>query len=102
MESAYGVGASNTSPCGRYKHKQGKEQARRQADSHRERVATHHRLPVVVRILTYNNVGDLQAKLFSSNDHIRALNAGDVWAVVGYSIDIVQVRPGHVQCAGHM
>lgn len=30
-----------------------------------------------------------QARLFSDRDHIRALAAGDVWAVVGSSTDLV-------------
>ncbi len=32
-----------------------------------------------------------QVRLFSSRDHIRALQAGDVWAVVGSSQDLVLV-----------
>ncbi|GLC41238.1 hypothetical protein PLESTB_001084100 [Pleodorina starrii] len=32
-----------------------------------------------------------QVRLFSSHDHVRALQAGDVWAVVGYSQDLVQL-----------
>lgn len=32
-----------------------------------------------------------QTRLFSSRDHIRALQAGDVWAVVGWSSDLVGV-----------
>lgn len=30
-----------------------------------------------------------QVKLFSSNEHVRALQAGDVWAVVGWSQDLI-------------
>lgn len=39
-----------------------------------------------------------QAKLFSSRDHVRALQAGDVWAVVGWSTDLINVaeRTRHV------
>jgi hypothetical protein len=33
----------------------------------------------------------LQAKLFSSSEHVRALSAGDAWAVVGWSSDLVSV-----------
>lgn len=32
-----------------------------------------------------------QARLFSNRDHVRALSAGDVWAVVGWSTDLVPV-----------
>ncbi|GIL81389.1 hypothetical protein Vretimale_1058 [Volvox reticuliferus] len=32
-----------------------------------------------------------QVRLFSNHDHVRALQAGDVWAVVGYSQDLVQL-----------
>ncbi|EFJ52374.1 hypothetical protein VOLCADRAFT_103032 [Volvox carteri f. nagariensis] len=32
-----------------------------------------------------------QVRLFSSQDHVRALQAGDVWAVVGYSQELVQL-----------
>lgn len=35
-----------------------------------------------------------QVRLFSSRDHVRALQAGDVWAVVGYSHDLVLVSQG--------
>ncbi|PNH05673.1 hypothetical protein TSOC_008056, partial [Tetrabaena socialis] len=40
-----------------------------------------------------------QARLFSSRDHVRALQAGDVWAVVGSSQDLVQLaeRSGNVE-----
>ncbi len=37
-----------------------------------------------------------QVRLFSSRDHVRALQAGDVWAVVGSSHDLVLVREGAV------
>ncbi|KAF5832125.1 hypothetical protein DUNSADRAFT_12136 [Dunaliella salina] len=30
-----------------------------------------------------------QVRLFSSNEHVRALQAGDVWAVVGWSQDLI-------------
>jgi len=30
-----------------------------------------------------------QVKLYSSNDHVRALQAGDVWAIVGWSPDLI-------------
>jgi hypothetical protein len=41
----------------------------------------------------------LQAKLFSSKEHVRALGAGDVWAVVGWSGDLVSAaeRSGSVE-----
>lgn len=32
-----------------------------------------------------------QALLFSSRDHVRAVTAGDAWAVVGWSADLVQL-----------
>ncbi|KAG2428034.1 hypothetical protein HXX76_012019 [Chlamydomonas incerta] len=40
-----------------------------------------------------------QVRLFSGRDHVRALQAGDVWAVVGYSHDLVLLaeRSGNVE-----
>ena len=42
--------------------------------------------------------GVLQVRVFSSREHVRALMAGDVWAVVGWSGDLLQLaeRSGNV------
>lgn len=40
----------------------------------------------------------LQVRVFSSREHMRALMAGDVWAAVGWSGDLLQLaeRSGNV------